>query len=164
MNRRKQFSLLFFLLAAAWMGVIFFLSAQNGNESGEVSGQVVRVLLRILRADEQAWEKTGELARFHSAVRTLAHFSEYAVLGILLAPAWKLSGARAFPLFAQVTASVWAVLDEWHQAYVPGRACQWQDMLTDSLGAAVGIALTALVILMIERRRKHAAESDGQTE
>lgn len=162
--RNRGLSTLFFVLALAWMGVIYYLSAQDGNESSLTSGFFTGMLLRLLRVDEAAWAADGRLAQFHAAVRTFAHFSEYAVLGMLSLAAWKFAGLKYPWLPAQGMAMVWAALDEWHQAYVPGRACQWQDMLVDSLGAAFGILVLTFLIWIIGRIVRYAAQSHRKTE
>ena len=47
--------------------------------------------------------------------------------------------------------AVYAVSDEAHQYFVPGRACELRDMIIDACGAAVGVLL---VFLFIEVRKQ----------
>lgn len=35
----------------------------------------------------------------------------------------------------------YGVSDEWHQAYVPGRSADWQDVAADAVGAALALGL-----------------------
>jgi VanZ family protein len=72
-------------------------------------------------------------------LRKLAHAAEYAVLGALLLR------ATARPGIAFVLGSVYAVSDELHQAFVPGRAGSPLDVALDTVGVAVGILLWQVV-------------------
>ncbi len=68
-------------------------------------------------------------------LRKLAHAAEYAVLGFLLLRA-----------LGRASASFWlgagyAVTDEIHQAFVPGRHGSPLDVAIDAAGVAIGIAL-----------------------
>jgi VanZ family protein len=68
-------------------------------------------------------------------LRKIAHAAEYAVLGALLVRATGRTGL-AFALGA-----LYAVSDELHQAFVPGRLGSPIDVAIDAAGVAVGIAL-----------------------
>ena len=48
MNRRKQAALIFGILAAAWIGVLFYFSGQSGAESGSLSLKLAKKLLEWL--------------------------------------------------------------------------------------------------------------------
>jgi len=69
------------------------------------------------------------------ALRKLAHAAEYAVLGALLMRATGRAGL-AFGLGA-----LYAVSDEIHQAFVPGRTGASLDVAIDAIGVALGIVL-----------------------
>lgn len=47
---------------------------------------------------------------------------------------------------------IWAVLDEVHQSFVPGRDCSLQDLAADAVGLAAGILLFST--LLAGRRRR----------
>jgi VanZ like family len=68
-------------------------------------------------------------------LRKLAHTAEYAVLGLLLFRALENAWA-AFLLGA-----AYAVTDELHQAFVPGRQGAPLDVAIDAAGVAVGVLL-----------------------
>jgi hypothetical protein len=69
------------------------------------------------------------------ALRKLAHAAEYAVLGALLMRATGRAGL-AFGLGA-----LYAVSDEVHQAFVPGRMGAPLDVAIDAIGVALGVVL-----------------------
>ena len=66
-------------------------------------------------------------------LRKLAHAAEYAVLGALLLRATGRTGL-AFAL-----GTLYAVTDELHQMFVPGRMGRPLDVAIDALGVACGI-------------------------
>ncbi len=73
------------------------------------------------------------------ALRKLAHAAEYAVLGLLLLRAI----GRALPAF--LLAAAYAVADEVHQAFVPGRHASPLDVAIDVTGVAIGLALATRI-------------------
>lgn len=43
-----------------------------------------------------------------------------------------------------VVAGSWALLDEYHQLFVPGRFGSWTDVVLDEIGVLAGLAVTAV--------------------
>ena len=68
-------------------------------------------------------------------LRKLAHAAEYAVLGALLVR------ATGKPGWAFALGTLYAVSDEVHQSFVPGRAGSPLDVALDTAGVAIGIVL-----------------------
>jgi VanZ family protein len=68
-------------------------------------------------------------------LRKLAHVAEYAVLGALLTRAL----GRAW--LAAALAVAYAVTDEVHQHFVPGRVGSVTDVAIDALGALLGVVV-----------------------
>ena len=69
----------------------------------------------------------------------LGHFAEFLVLGILLIRAFH-GGMTGPPtlrtlVLAAVAAILWALADEFHQSFVPGRVASAGDLLSDAGGA-----------------------------
>jgi VanZ family protein len=112
------------------MALIFILSAQPG-----------------LRVTEDA--------SVDRPIRTIAHLGTFGLLGALLFRAF-LTGRRRparAAAYAAIVAVIYAVSDELHQAFVPDRTGRAQDVVVDAIGAAVGIVV-ASVVLVVERRRR----------
>jgi VanZ family protein len=84
-----------------------------------------------------------------------AHFLAYATLAFFVAHAALGMGHRdrriRVWLFAVYTAVLWGLLDEVHQAFVPGRSPDIVDLFADGLGASVG-ALARVLIARGPRR------------
>ncbi|MEB3204608.1 MAG: VanZ family protein [Candidatus Sericytochromatia bacterium] len=110
-----------------WMAIIWMLSARG--QSGEDSGYLLAGLLAWLGHPEAA----DPYARLvvHAVARKLAHFGAFAVLALLAVRAT--GGGR--PLHAWGLAVAWAILDEWHQSFVPGRSGNARDVMIDAAGA-----------------------------
>jgi VanZ family protein len=67
----------------------------------------------------------------------LIHFTMYAVLGALAARARRTEGA--VPVVVGIL--LFAVADEWHQRWIPGRGASVWDWMADAAGASVGYAV-----------------------
>ncbi len=138
MNKNRFAAIISWGLVAACMAVIFFLSAQNGEESQELS-ETVAMLLRL-----------GLSIGF---VRSCAHCLEFIGLAVLVFNALYRSFGRGRPCLAFLITAVYAASDEIHQLFVEGRACQFTDFLVDCLGAFIGTAAVWILIKLIMRRR-----------
>lgn len=112
--RRCGLALYYWLPVAAWMGLIFYLSAQPDFDFLPEEWTVDPVSL-------------------------LAHFGEYAILAALLwrAARHSVSLSRRPALFVMLVAVLYAATDEFHQAFVPGRVSDIRDWLVDGWGAMV---------------------------
>jgi VanZ family protein len=90
------------------------------------------------------------LGAWDTVLRKIAHPAEFAVLGFLLAR------ALGHDLAAFLLGAAYAVTDEVHQAFVPGRLGSVWDVLLDSVGVALGV-------LLLRRLRNYnlARETEG---
>lgn len=88
-------------------------------------------------------------------IRKMAHATEYAILGFLLTGSYADSSRkRKNVLLPAVTGSLYAVSDELHQMFVPGRSCEIKDMLIDSSGVIVGTLLGFFVFIYWKKRKE----------
>ena len=78
-------------------------------------------------------------------VDKLVHVALYAVLGVLLVRAMRLSGrlTRAALSLAVLGVALFAAVDEWHQRWVPGRSGDFADWSADLAGATLALMLAA---------------------
>ena len=75
------------VLTVLWMGLIFFMSAQNADASNEMSGRTVRFVEQVFFPDWGTLPSEEYAARHQSLtylVRKTAHFTEYLILGVFL--------------------------------------------------------------------------------
>ena len=108
----------YWLPLLAWMGVIFYLSAQP-DLPGPPSPWLVDLLANV------------------------AHFVLYAVLAFLW---WRAltGGRRTETLILGLTfvaAVLYGLSDEYHQSFVPGRDPSLKDLFVDAVGAATVLGL-----------------------
>ena len=92
---------------------------------------------------------------WHWIVRKGAHFTEYAVLAMLVANALRTYGKLRWYLPVAISAA-YAVSDEVHQYFVPGRACRLLDMGIDTCGALFGTVVFSLLLWLIKKRKNTA--------
>ncbi len=136
--------------ALLWMGVIFFLSHQRAGSSSELSSGITEALLNIINR-LLPWLDL-ELDFFHFLVRKGAHFTAYLILGLLLTYAMKPKERKDY-LFVLLLCIFYAMSDEFHQTFVPGRSGELRDVLIDSTGSLTGILVYVTFSLMNLKRR-----------
>ena len=143
--RKPKLSIFLWIAAAAWCGVVFFLSGQDATQSTALSLRVTRFVLRILPSLPYT------VSELQVILRDMAHFGIFAVEGFLLGAAM-MTSLRPWVLGAALSGlicAVVAVLNEYHQSFVSGRACEVQDMLVDAGGGATGVLAAVLLFTLI---------------
>ncbi|MBF0217813.1 MAG: VanZ family protein [Candidatus Omnitrophica bacterium] len=93
-----------------WAGIIFYLSSIPHLRSG-------------LKAD--------------LVLRKLAHIAVYCILAFLIHRAFKSSfqiGGFRLIIYPAAISFLYAISDEFHQAFVPGRVASGQDVMIDAIG------------------------------
>ena len=139
-----------------WLGVIF-----AGSTDIFSTEQTSRYLVPFLRwLDPQISLST--IATVHFALRKLGHLIEYAVLAALLWRALRSARnlrAKMSTLFVGVwvACTIIAASDEFHQSLIVSRTASLNDVLTDSLGAAIGLA----ICLTVARRDAKKLDEPG---
>ena len=136
-----------------WLGVIF-----AGSTDIFSAEQTSRYLVPFLRwLDPQISIST--IAMIHFALRKLGHLIEYAVLAAFLWRALR-SGtnirAKMSTLFAGVwvACAIFAVSDELHQSFIASRSASLLDVMIDTSGAVVGLAICVLFAAWANRKFK----------
>lgn len=141
------------LPAFAWMAVIFVMSAMPGEQSGEQSGLIVRMILAVHRLFfGEAQLSPDILELLHTLIRKAAHMTEYAVLACLYLHALKKTGANRPSLWAIVLCVLYAASDEFHQAFVPDRGPSPVDVVIDVAGGSIGLAFARIASRIKNRR------------
>ena len=140
----KQTARLIIVLALLMCGFIFFMSSRDVNQSLNDSIGFDRLLASWLvdGFDQMNPEEQYAAALLYDEpIRHVAHTTEFAVLGALLA---LLMGAMKKPFWpAFALGAGYGVFDEIHQLFVAGRGCQISDMCFDALGVLLGILIVA---------------------
>jgi len=144
------------VIVIAVMVMIFWFSAQEGEDSARLSAGLTQWLLSKLMPgynDLPDDMKLAALQRFGFWVRKAAHFTEYALLGAALTAHLHYVIARKIPLCAWGITTLYAMTDELHQMFVGGRGPAVRDVCIDSAGALTG-ALVGMGIILLWHKRK----------
>ena len=126
------------------MGAIFYLSSQPAPQSQELSDGLLYRLLTFFGLEDETM-----IARYGKLIRKIAHFVEYAALGLSTGLFFtelfsgSIKALRRGGYWACGLCGLYALSDELHQRFVPGRSMQLSDVLLDCAGA-----LTAILFLL----------------
>ena len=140
-----------FVPAIIMMLVIFNFSAQDGDQSSQLSYEVgVKVLTIANEALDKGWseKRIDQLSRKGQYyIRKTAHFTEYFLLAVSVAFPLYVYGVRGLWLLfsAGIFCVGYACLDEYHQSFVAGRSPGKKDVFIDSAGVFFGIIVTRII-------------------
>lgn len=126
-------------LVILWMALIFYLSHQPATKSNGLSTGITEKIVEIV--EKVASNIKFDIGRFNHIIRKNAHFFAYLVLGTLVANGLRSVGLIGYKAigFALLIYMFYAISDEIHQLFIPGRGGQVKDVIIDSAGAVVGI-------------------------
>lgn len=141
---RKIYITISAILVAVVAIIIFYLSAQNGEESSSVSSSLIALIFSLIG---QTFSQ--------NFIRTLAHFCEFAGLGFLIHNLIFAIKNKLQPLFCGLFSFGYAVTDEIHQIFVPGRAFQLIDLAVDLGGIVLGTAVFCVIIIIVKYKKAH---------
>ncbi|MBM4761372.1 VanZ family protein [Bacillus sp. B15-48] len=137
-----------------WMAVIFYFSHQPAAVSNELSTRVTETIAE--KVEKIAPNMEFNAGSLNHTVRKNAHFFNFFVLGMLvmfaLRRCGKFQGYRRIGIVLTICI-LYAVFDEVHQLFIPGRSAEIKDVLIDGAGASVGV-IVYLVIRWIFRKRR----------
>lgn len=132
-----------YLPLIAWLAFISFASSDNFNASN--TSRIIGPLILWLFPNT----KPETLAVVHFITRKIAHFTEYAILGFLAARAFRTSPRPGIKqrwfLICALLVVLYALLDEYHQSFVPSRTASIFDSFIDMAGG--------LTVLLVVRKR-----------
>lgn len=139
---------------------IFYFSHQVADDSSNQSSIIVEIISNIIPYIKNMEEPDKIIFKeeiLTPIVRKTAHFSIYAMLGLLttnfmLTIENKKMYKRA--LFALAFCFIYAITDEFHQTFIPGRSGELRDVLIDSSGALVGILFTIAITKLKRKTEK----------
>jgi len=142
------------LLTISFMVLIYYFSSQVSNVSSSLSKGLLNDIIGFIfykLTPEKQW-------LIHHIFRKIAHFVLYAVLGTLLyfsireffinkkisnfTGGFTCISYNSIIFYASIISLLYAISDEVHQLFVPGRGCLISDVIIDSLGSLLGILLS----------------------
>lgn len=129
-------------VAIAWCAVIYAFSHQQGPQSAAASSGLQKHMTLL------AW-----LFKI-IPIRSLAHMALYAILAVPLYLHF-----RKQQFGKTITLAIcygYALLDEMHQLFVPGRSAQLTDTLLDLSGAILGLTIITITLWVTKALHKRA--------
>ena len=150
----KSKKIITIILVLLWMILVFYLSNQVSTESSKLSGGLTHKILEALHMLDG--KTIGQQEVIETIIRKLAHFCLYTLGGILILlhiNLYKISDKNKV-IISYSIGTAYAITDELHQLFVPGRSGEIRDVFIDSLGIITGIIIIRLYLKMIKRGRR----------
>ncbi len=140
---------IFIILLLGTFFIIFNFSSQNGETSGGISKKITQTILEKSSKYNLLQEKQKDRVfhRTESIIRKIAHFSIYTAVGFLLMgllSTYKIKNKWKV-IVTVVVGVLYAVSDEFHQSFSPGRTPKLTDVYIDTLGVILGMILLMLM-------------------
>lgn len=146
MNIKKAVGI---ILVIIWMSTMFWFSNQQGTGSSSTSKKVSEIIVNMIDIKQQYSdaEKEEIVKVVEPVIRKLAHYTFYALGGILIANCVYqfCNKEKCVITISAIIGIAYAASDEIHQLMVPGRSGNIKDVIIDSIGILTGIALFLLV-------------------
>lgn len=137
----KNKKIISWVLVIFWMVIIFYFSHQPAVKSNALSTGISRKITEVVKKVTN--DPIINKVNFNHIIRKMAHFTVYFILGILVVNAigQRYSLDTKWILGSIIICILYAISDEFHQSFVPGRGPAVFDVLVDSFGASTGILL-----------------------
>ena len=138
------------LLVILWMTMIFYLSHQPATKSNCLSKEITEKIVKVV--EKIVMDVDFNSVNFNHLIRKNAHFFSYLLLGVLVMNGLRSSGVSGYRIivFALGICILYAISDEVHQLFVPGRGGRVTDVIIDSAGAVVGIGIYFVEVMICQ--------------
>ena len=145
------------MLLLATFYIIFGFSSQNGEQSGRISEKITEAILEKSNKynNLEEGEKEIILHKVEFIIRKMAHFSIYTVVGLLLMAllsTYKIKNKWGF-VVTIIIGILYAMSDEFHQSFSPGRTPKITDVCIDTLGVTLGAVLVILIKIIYKKMK-----------
>lgn len=161
--------IIFLIILVITFYIIFSFSSQDGETSSSISQKVTEFIVEIISKfktiDPEL--KLQYIEKLHPIIRKLAHFSVYAVVGFSMMGFMCTYDIRNIfkVLISFGVGLIYAVSDEIHQYFIPGRGPSIIDVGIDVLGVVTGIFLLVILVSIFEKvfdlRKYYPKEING---
>lgn len=142
----------YFIIWIFWLTLIFWFSNQDATKSSGLSNGLLKSLENLLHLP-----LTSDF--FSLLIRKTAHFSEYLILGvltILLLIQYKIENKKIY-LISSLFGLFYAITDEFHQLFIPGRNGTPIDVGIDFLGCLTGIIIFAYIYKSYQKKKEKSS-------
>ena len=146
------------LLVLAMLAFIWGQSLLPGELSESESEWVLTLVYPVVEILQRGLAHFGRVYELSFLVRKLAHFTEYAVLGMLMYILFLKPDGRSRYILPMGLCLAAAGIDEGIQIFAADRGPALRDVILDFAGSCAGIYITAfvVVILYMKSRRRRA--------
>ena len=145
----RRISLICAMLTAV---LIFLFSSQNSTESTKVSNSVTSIIAGILIDDFKDMTNEQKNKVINMYVRKAAHFTIYTILSIFVSTfMFTYAVSLKNGVIGIIICALYAATDEFHQFFIPGRACLITDVLIDTSGACLGALIVYLIYIIYKK-------------
>lgn len=129
MNKKK---LIKWLMLLVWMLVIFLFS--NQPHSGETTKSIIEQIMPNIKTNSL-------LDMINFIVRKSAHITEYFILALLTISLLKEYTKKQSVILVSslIFCFIYALTDEFHQSFIPGRSSLFRDVLIDTSGSVLSL-------------------------
>jgi VanZ family protein len=136
------------LAAIFWMAVIFIFTQVPYSTGSSTSGALEKLFRALyINADQASIDSLNFIAR------KATHITVFGILAILFYKS--LEAYRFAYVLSWVLTVIYAMSDEYHQSFMPGRTASIKDVfLFDSVGALVFLLGTFIIVRKTRRRLK----------
>ena len=156
-NKIKFKKMVSWILVILWMITVFCFSSQVGDESKATSGNTIRRIVLFFNSNISVYKLEEIVESLQPFTRKLAHFTIYTIGGFILYNLNKKydNSQKRKIAFSFLLGLMYAITDEIHQFFVPGRSCRIFDVFVDSCGVITGILLYISMLKIIDRMLKN---------
>ena len=151
LDLKKYIKIFNVVLILIWMVVVFSFSGQVGTESSGTSRKVTEFIVQRI-SDKSIEENEDIIENCDKVIRKLAHYTIYTVGGILIFNyAYTTNKSQKEKiLYSVIFGAGYAITDEIHQYFVPGRSARIFDVGIDTLGVITGVFICLVIIKIIQ--------------
>ena len=162
-DKKIQIKVVKIILIIIWMITVFRFSNQGGTESSSTSAKVTKVIVDVVVNDKKEENKVQFANKIEKVVRKFAHYTIYTIGGVLIMNyAYTTDKTKKQQIFGSLLFGVfYAVTDEVHQYFVPGRSARVFDVGIDTLGVITGIIIFTIIISIINKIRNTKKKNEN---
>ena len=130
---------------------MFMFSAQKGEDSSNTSGTFTELIIRIF-VGRNVDLNSPIIQMTETIIRKLAHYTIYTIGGFLIMNyAYATDKNLKDKIFYSICfGGCYAITDEIHQFFVPGRSARVFDVGIDTLGVVTGVLIYWILRKVIE--------------
>jgi len=161
--KRGLLSIILVVLTIADMALIFYFSSRTSEQSVEDSLSIAGAIMSSMNDGEEVptvqpgpRKYNRKLDIIDTRLRHFSHMAEYIPMGLCIALLCmgnlKVRLKKTLSVLIALAISVlYAISDEVHQLYVPGRSFELVDIWRDFAGACIGVAIAMLIWFAVKK-------------